>query len=86
MSAIGRRIEDVRRNKTMVFLIARAGQMNRGQLGGLLVRSLPKFVALSFQTLAPFAYCISSPGGASGCCSALIDRHLFLAPQLHRAV
>lgn len=55
-------LDALKRNKTKAFLIARAGQMNREELSGLLVRSLPKFVALSLQTPAPFAYRISPSG------------------------
>ena len=55
-------LEALKRNKTKAFLIARAGQMNREELSGLLVRGLPKFVALSLQTPAPFAYRISPSG------------------------
>lgn len=55
-------LDALKRNKTKAFLIARAGQMNREELSGLLVRSLPKFVALSLQTTAPFAYRISPSG------------------------
>lgn len=56
-------LDALKRNKTKAFLIARTGQMNREELSGLLVRSLPKFVALSLQTPAPFAYRISPSGG-----------------------
>jgi len=55
-------LDALKRNKTKAFLIARTGQMNREELSGLLVRSLPKFVALSLQTPAPFAYRISPSG------------------------
>lgn len=55
-------LDALKRNKTKAFLIARAGQMNREELSSLLVRSLPKFVALSLQTLVPFAYRISPSG------------------------
>ena len=54
-------LEALKRNKTKAFLIARAGQMNREELSGLLVRGLPKFVVLSL-TPAPFAYRVSPSG------------------------
>jgi len=56
-------LDSLKRNKTKAFLIARAGQMNRAELSALLVRCLPKLVALSLQTPAPFAYRVSLSGG-----------------------
>jgi predicted nuclease of predicted toxin-antitoxin system len=46
-------LEALKRNKTKAFLIARAGQMNREELSGLLVRSLPKLVALIPANICP---------------------------------
>ena len=57
-----RELDALRRNQVKAFLIAKAGHMNKEELSNLLVRVLPKFVALSLQTPTPFAYRISPSG------------------------
>lgn len=56
-------LDALKRNKVKAFLIAKSGQMNKEKLCELLVRGLPKFVALSLQIPAPFAYRVNPSGG-----------------------
>lgn len=55
-------LQALHRHKVKAFLIARAGQLNGEMLCQLLVGRLPKFVALTLQTPAPFAYRVTPTG------------------------
>lgn len=58
-------LDAIKRSKTKAFLIARAGQMNREELSGLLVRSLPRFVA---PAAPPAASHLLKPGLVKSSC------------------